>query len=618
VVRAIISKWSLPLLRDPPVLRGEELTGAGAPTRSALAELPFVRDELEKLIRSGAVRLATTEEQSLGLCLGNLVVARSKGELYGGGVWIDAPAPGSADERRAARDGTLAKRRLCYDVSSSLAPCEDLRGAEYNTVDWGDLVDAIRSRGPYVAREDFKSGFHHLEICERDQRYLAFRSPADGKLYVWTRLPFGLRSSPWLFALVARPLLEAMRKQGFAAFLQVDDLIMVGDSFGETWSAVREARRIAAELGVRLSPEKFVAPGVTNRVLGVIVHGREQVLEMPKLRRDRYARMLHDFAAVACAHGWTTRGVLERVTGVCAHIASFVPLLRHLLEPFYAILDGVYSRSSSGYVAPQQVVQLTRLSDITNAVAQWQAWLLKWDGYIPFGNFDSAQLRRSLWRGQWWRPPCRIDEAGAELALLTFLPRCLPDRHALVLRTDASATGGGGHCVLGRGQEWSFRCRWWEHERELGSAVRELRALLVGLRHLQREGKLRSIDRVRSIAWLSDSQAAVRAVRKGSSRIPGMAAALRSLASWELQTAWRVWAFWVPREDLSEADLLSRFWGDAGGQLYRGSRAVVTRLSGASSQLWLDGEESGVLALMHDTSQHGWRNAASALVGDRQ
>lgn len=583
VVRQVSDGWSLPLWSDPPLLRGDALALSGRPTRSAVLESDFVAAELAKLIGSGVVRRATPTEKELGLCVGDLVVARSKGELYGG-AWGDEPAPGSAAAYRAAADGTLSKRRLCYDVSASLARHEDLRGAEYNVVEWSALVDAIRSRGPYTAREDWKAGFHHLGIAERDQRYLAFRSPVDGELYVWTRLPFGLRCSPWLFALAARPLLDALRQAGCAVFLQVDDLVFIGDSVAETFSAVKLARRVAGELGIRLSADKSVAPAIVNRVLGMLVRGDVGVVEMPQLRRERYARMLRDFRNCCCVRGWTTRAVLERVTGVCTHLATFVPLLRHLLEPLYAALDSarpVLDGAPCVYTDPHQRIDLPMALGVIRVIDAWISWMSKWGGRLSFASFDVPQLRRRAHRFT-WVPPLFIDSLGAERARLSFIPGA---PSALVLRTDASATGGGGHCTLAGGVAWTFRCRWWEDERDMASAVRELRAMLVGLRQLERQCLLHGVH---TLVWISDAQAAVRAVRKGASRVPHMEAALRALALWEARAGVHVWPFWVPRERLTQADELSRYWASA--QDHARARTVVTRdtAAGSLSRAWVE------------------------------
>jgi hypothetical protein len=596
VIRQIADGWSLPLKRDPPLLRGDELARAGLPTASALAEMDFVTKELQKLQISGAVRRATADELAAGVCLGDLVVARTKGELYGqrGQGWADEPAAGSAGERIAARDGTLSKCRLCYDVSRSLAPCEDLAGAEYNVVDWTELVDAMRMHGPYTAREDFKAGFHHLCVCTHDQRYLAFRSPVDGQIYVWQRLPFGLRCSPWLFGQVARPLLLALRDAGHCVFLQVDDLIFVGSCVAEVHSGVRMARRVASELGIVLSLEKSVLPNQVNRILGMQLDGRTGLLEMPQLRRERYLRMLRDFRGRCCARRWTTRAVLDRIIGVCSHVAGFVPLLRHLLEPLYAAMDSVVASeeiASSSYMDPH--LRMVLGADVPRVVDAWISWLDQWSGRIYFEQFDTPQMRRNLRRRFTWSPPLVVRPDGTELALLPIRPRTV--EQMCVLRTDASATGGGAHATLSDGEAWTARCRWTLEERVLGSAVRELRALIVALRQLQREGLLARgalPGSCRALAWISDSQAAVKAVRKGSSRIPGMEAALRALALWESRTGVRVWPFWAPREQLSRADELSRHWSEAYEDvgLDELHRPVVTAIGSQQLSVWHSAE----------------------------
>lgn len=57
---------------------------------------------------------------------------------------------------------------------------------------------------------DLKSGYHHVDIAQEHQTFLGFswRVPDSIKeiFYVFTVLPFGPSSAPWVFTKVLKPL----------------------------------------------------------------------------------------------------------------------------------------------------------------------------------------------------------------------------------------------------------------------------------------------------------------------------------------------------------------------------------------------------------------------------
>ena len=80
-------------------------------------------------------------------------------------------------------------------------------------------------RGAYIFSIDLKSGHHHVEIFEGHQTYLGFSwkhsNSNQVKCYVFTVLPFGLSSAPYVFTKILKPLEKHWRHQGIcvAAFL---------------------------------------------------------------------------------------------------------------------------------------------------------------------------------------------------------------------------------------------------------------------------------------------------------------------------------------------------------------------------------------------------------------
>ena len=68
---------------------------------------------------------------------------------------------------------------------------------------------------------DLKSGYHHLDIHDKFKTYLGFCW--NEKYYVFSVLPFGLTSAPYVFTKTLRPLVKYWCKHGIRMVLYLDD-----------------------------------------------------------------------------------------------------------------------------------------------------------------------------------------------------------------------------------------------------------------------------------------------------------------------------------------------------------------------------------------------------------
>ena len=68
---------------------------------------------------------------------------------------------------------------------------------------------------------DVKDEFYHIPVHPLDREYLGFFW--SGAYYRWKVLPFGLYSSPYIFAKTVRPVLEYLREIGLRVTVCVDD-----------------------------------------------------------------------------------------------------------------------------------------------------------------------------------------------------------------------------------------------------------------------------------------------------------------------------------------------------------------------------------------------------------
>ena len=110
------------------------------------------------------------------------------------------------------------KWRLILDLSSPQGQSvndgisKELCSLSYVSVD--DVVAKVMGvgRGALMAKFDLKSAYRHIPVHPDDRWLLDME--LDGRLFVDTTLPFGLRSAPIIFNAVAEALAYVIRERG--------------------------------------------------------------------------------------------------------------------------------------------------------------------------------------------------------------------------------------------------------------------------------------------------------------------------------------------------------------------------------------------------------------------
>ena len=95
----------------------------------------------------------------------------------------------------------------------------------------------------FFIKFDLKSGYHHLDIFPEHQPYLGFSwvtPDMDIKFFMFTVLPFGLSSAPYIFTKLFRPLVKHWRSKGIHSVLYLDDGVDVerSEAFSSTNSNI--------------------------------------------------------------------------------------------------------------------------------------------------------------------------------------------------------------------------------------------------------------------------------------------------------------------------------------------------------------------------------------------
>ena len=86
-------------------------------------------------------------------------------------------------------------------------------------------LPSILHRGDFMCKIDLHDTYQTILIARKSKIYLRFLW--KGRLYQFTCLPFGLRSSPRIFIKVLKPLLVYLRALGVRLLVYLDDILIM-------------------------------------------------------------------------------------------------------------------------------------------------------------------------------------------------------------------------------------------------------------------------------------------------------------------------------------------------------------------------------------------------------
>lgn len=117
------------------------------------------------------------------------------------------------------------KKRLILDLS---VLNKFVRRDKVKFEDWKIALQYFQ-KGFHMFKFDLKSGYHHIDICSAQQTFLGFSW--NNLFYVFTVLPFGLSSAPYIFTKCLRPMVRYWRQSGVNIVLYLDDGLGLAESY---------------------------------------------------------------------------------------------------------------------------------------------------------------------------------------------------------------------------------------------------------------------------------------------------------------------------------------------------------------------------------------------------
>ena len=197
---------------------------------------------------------------------------------------------------------------------------QHLCSLSYVSVDDAVLNILQSGKGTMLAKIDIKSTFPLLPVHRTDRHLLAMKW--KDYIYIDGCIPFGLRSAPKLFNILADILSWIAQKRGVSYVIHyLDDFLTMGLPLSRVCQQnLNTFIRLCSELGVPLAPNKVEGPPTTLTFLGIILDTQCMEIRLPQEKLTRMQVKLETWLMKKKA---TTREILSLV-GLLQHATKVV------------------------------------------------------------------------------------------------------------------------------------------------------------------------------------------------------------------------------------------------------------------------------------------------------
>ena len=421
------------------------------------------------------------------------------------------------------KKGQANKWRLIQDLSYPSGESvndgidRDLCSLTYVTVD--KAVDQIISlgKGALLAKIDVKHAYRNIPVHPEDRHLLGMKF--EGKVYLDTTLPFGLRSAPKIFTAVADALEFVIRNHGVARIMHyLDDYLTLGPPGLEDCSQnLATITNCCHQLGVPLKQEKVEGPTTCLEFLGIILDTAKMELRLSDERiHNLEALLVHWDQRKRCR-----KRELLSLIGKLAHASTVVRVGR---------------------------IFLRRLINLSTQAARLHHWL-----------HLSMEARADI---AWWKT---FLEAWNHRSMMCMADPPAPD---IIFSSDASGTWG---CGASWGKAW-LQLEWSKEWSEISIAAKELVPIVLACAvwGKQWQGK-------RVLVWC-DNLAVVQIIRGLGSRDPLLMHLLRLLYFFMAAHSIQLTANHIPGVHNTIADSLSRNFMQVFRQLLPAAHPTATEV----------------------------------------
>ena len=268
------------------------------------------------------------------------------------------------------KDGTW---RIIMDLSSPHGSSvndfisKDTYTLHYATFDQALALVARHGQNALMAKLDIKHAFRLCPVHPADLELLGIHW--DGQYYIDLRLPFGLRSSPYLFNRLADAFEWILKNNYMITDLMhyLDDYFTVGPPNSKTCSDnVNIMIHMASHLGIPLAPEKLEGPTTSLVFLGILLDTNRMETALPE---DKLRELLAELQRWCSRKKCLKRELLSligKLNWACRVIPAGRIFLRRLID------------LSTTARLPHHHISMNL--EARRDIAWWQRFLPTWNG----------------------------------------------------------------------------------------------------------------------------------------------------------------------------------------------------------------------------------------------
>ena len=281
---------------------------------------------------------------------------------------------------------------------------------QYSTIDDAIAICHRLGRGALMAKVDLKNAFRLCPVRPADWHLLGIHW--RDRFYVDKCLPFGLRSAPFLFNMVADAL-QWILEHYFGVshlFHYLDDFFFAGHrGTSECLQALNYMLTLCQAVQAPLKPEKVFSPATLMVILGIELDTISMQARLPVVKLVALLDELQSFATLHSTDRACTKRQLLSLIGKLAFACKVIPAGRIFLR---RLLDTAHSREGLNDHIPIS-------DDALGDIQWWQRFAQSWNGkaffldptWTPapelqlFTDASGALGFGGYWKGAWFSQP---------------------------------------------------------------------------------------------------------------------------------------------------------------------------------------------------------------------
>ena len=263
--------------------------------------------------------------------------------------------------------GSEGKFWLIHDLSypyteDSINTCilQERCRVHYTRLD--DVIDiALQIENSTIAcRLDIRTAYRNAPLNFRSVVVLGLS--INGKIYVNVCLPFRAGSSCAIFERIATIIEWIVKYHGKIPYLKhyLDDYIMLANSLSALIHQMQKFTDIMVAIGMPLAEEKTLGPGPVIEFLGMVLNFFQQLLQIPKKKKDRCLELLNEMVGLYHTRQKVTVKQVQHLVGHLNFICQALPAGRPFLVSLYRL-----TASPAGSAKPVKAGHQRRLNKNT-------------------------------------------------------------------------------------------------------------------------------------------------------------------------------------------------------------------------------------------------------------